>query len=172
MSSYHQGGRGRGGYHPGGGQRGGHPRDPDPPSIADLWPGYLDGGYFDEQGCLKIDYVSRDKVEPLVKAMCDARPELTTHQIRRYFGHCRAVETRLRNADASWERLRPEVAKLDIAAADGFAKSQPKIPAIFHEFIKRNVDKIRTRKDFLEGFLPHFEAIVGFGQAYFRKERS
>lgn len=137
-------------------------------SVANLWHGYLEGGYFDADGCLKVEYVSRERVEPLAKRMSS----LTTHQIRRYFGHCRAIETRLKSGGASWESLWPEVKRLDVAAADGASKKPPKIPSLFHDFIRRNVDKIKTKNDFLNGFLPHFEALVGFGQRHFRKDRS
>jgi len=99
-------------------------------------------------------------------------PDLSAHQIRRYFGHCRAIETRLKATGAEWESVWPEVKKLDVAAADAAAKQPPKIPALFHDFIRRNVDKIKSRNDFLRGFLPHFEALVGFGQAHFKKERN
>lgn len=136
--------------------------------VANHWPDYLEGGYFDADGCLKVEYVSREKVEPLAQKMAS----LTTHQIRRYFGHCRAIETRLKSSGASWASVWPEVKKLDVAAADGAAKQPPKIPPLFHDFIRRNVDAIKSEKDFLRGFLPHFEALVGFGQAHFKKERS
>lgn len=147
--------------------------------ISELWPGYLKGGYFDSEGHLKPEYVSRETVEPLVRAMCKdgdrwRRDGLTASQVRRYFGHCRALETRLKSApETSWAAIVPEIKKLDIAAADGFHKQpQPKIPDLFHDFIRRNVAAIRSQKDFLQGFLPHFEALVGFGTAHFKKERN
>lgn len=140
--------------------------------IEQRWPGYLKAGYFDDQGNLKVEHVSRDRVEPLVKAMCEERGGLGTTQVRRYFGHCRAIETRLRASGVAWAKVWPEVQKLDIAAADGAAKQPPKIPALFHDFIRRNVAAIKSEKDFVEGFLPHFEALVGFGQAHFKKDRS
>ena len=147
----------------------GRPRDDQgSDSVAAIWPHYLEGGYFDAQGNLRIEYVSREKVERLARAMS----ALTTHQVRRYFGHCRAIETRLRSGGATWACVWPEIKKLDVAAADGAAKQPPKIPTIFQDFIQQNVAAIRQEKDFREGFLPHFEALVGFGQAYFRKERS
>lgn len=170
MNQYNRGGHQRGGY--GGGGRGGSRDRGDPQDANDTvskhWPGYLDGGYFDSNGCLKVEYVSREKVEPLAQKMAS----LTIHQVRRYFGHCRAVETRLKSGGISWERVLPEVKRLDVAAADGAAKQPAKIPALFHDFIRRNVDKVKTKEDFLKGFLPHFEALVGFGQAHFKKERS
>lgn len=167
MNQYGHGGRRDGGYS-GRGQPGGRTARDSELSLSQLWPDYLKDGYFDADGCLKVEYVSREKVEPLAQKMAT----LTIHQVRRYFGHCRAVETRLKSGGASWAAVSPDVKKLDVAAADGAAKQPPKIPALFHDFIRRNVDKIKCEKDFLKGFLPHFEALVGFGQAHFRKERT
>lgn len=175
MSPSHGSGRpGPRGYMPGRSQP--PPRDPHADTVTKYWPDYLKGGYFDEQGNLRIEYVCRDKVEPLVRTMCEDRVGLTTHQVRRYFGHCRALETRLKGLseeqmETRWKQVHPEVKKLDIAAADGAAKQPPKIPPLFHDFIQRNVAAVRNHRDFLRGFLPHFEALVGFGQAYFKKER-
>ncbi len=161
---------------------GGPPRDQGPKEVEQVWPGYLSDRYFDANGCLKVEYVSREAgqhqgkpygVEPLVSAMCEDRNRLTSHQIRRYFGHCRTVETRLKSSGESWACLLPEIKKLEIAAADGvYKKPNPKIPALFHDFIRRNVAAIKTKEDFLNGFLPHFEALVGFGTAHFKSERS
>lgn len=167
----HPGGYGQGGRHHagrGGGRQQNAPND----TVTKYWPDYLKNGYFDGNGCLKVEFVSRENVEPLSRTMCGDRSGLTTHQLRRYFGHCRAIETRLKSGGATWAAVWPEVKKLDVAAADGAAKQPPKIPALFHDFIRRNVDMIKTEKDFLKGFLPHFEALVGFGQAHLRKDRS
>lgn len=176
MSRYEQGGQRFSGYGPGsrrdGGRGGGGQQRAPNDTVANHWPDYLKDGYFDADGCLKVEYVSRDKVEPLVKTMCTDRGGLTSHQVRRYFGHCRAIETRLKSGGAKWAEVWPEVKKLDVAAADGAAKQPPKIPSLFHDFIRRNVSAIECEKDFLKGFLPHFEALVGFGQAHFKKERN
>jgi len=146
---------------------------PQQESLTSLWDGYLQGGYFDSEGYLKPEYVSRERVEPLVKAMCsDYKKRLTSNQIRRYFGHCRAIETRLKSTGVPWSSVVAEIKKLDIAAADGLGKERPKIPKLFHDFIQCNVNAIKSQKDFLEGFLPHFEALVGFGTSHFVKERS
>jgi len=162
----------RGGGHGGhGARRGPHRSTPDE-TVEQHWPGYLQDGYFDADGHLRVEYVCRDKVEPLVQAMCSDRTGLTTHQVRRYFGHCRAIETRLKASGIAWAGVWPEIKKLDFAAADGAAKHPPKIPPLFHDFIRRNVAAIKDQKDFVEGFLPHFEALVGFGQAHFKKDRS
>lgn len=136
-----------------------------------IWPDCLIDGYF-VNGCLNPGYVVRERMESLAQMMANGSPALTTHQIRRFFQHCRAVEARLRAKSASWECELIEVKKLDVAVADAFGKSPPKVPEIFRDFIRKNVAAVKTEKDFLDGFLPHFEALVGFGSAYFRTERT
>lgn len=142
--------------------------------LDDLWPDYLKGGYFDgrdeqRRPKLKLEYVSREKVEPLVKEMSRAWPQLNMHQLRRFFQHCRAIEAKLKQSSSPdaqaelWASERTNFAKLDSAAADAFGKSQKKIPRLFHDFIQRNVAAVESEEDFLKGFLPHFEALVGFG---------
>lgn len=141
-------------------------------TLDELWPDYLKQGYFDAKGNLLPDLVIRGNMEAFASDMANARPALTTHQIRRFFQHCRAVEARLRAKTSTWERELTSVITLDRAAADAFGKSPAKIPRLFHDFIQKNVAAVKTEKDFLDGFLQHFEALVGFGSAYFRNERN
>src|SRR6266542_689255 len=130
-------------------------------------------GYFDAAGNLRSELVARDSMAPLAEDMSKATPPLTMHQLRRFFQHCRGIEARLRARTSSWETERTlRFATLDRAAADALGKSPPKIPSMFHDFIQHNVAAVHTEKDFLEGFLPHFEALVGFGSQFFKeKER-
>ncbi|MBM4023951.1 MAG: type III-A CRISPR-associated protein Csm2 [Planctomycetes bacterium] len=138
-------------------------------SMADIWSGYLDGGYFDPGGNLRPDYVTRDRIMPVVQQL--ARENLTAHQMRRFFQHCRALEAALLRAkpDSSWPQQRTNLMRLDVAAQDAFGKSPPKIPSLFHDFIRRNVGATKTEKDFLQGFLPHFEALVGFSSGVLKE---
>jgi CRISPR type III-A-associated protein Csm2 len=125
-------------------------------------------GYFHE-GHLKEEFVRRVEIEPLVEELSrgtlfDSRrfPALTTHQLRRFFGHSRLIERELRVRKKTWAEIRPAFLKLDGSAQDAFGKHEPKIPVSFQEFIEWNVAAVKTERDFLDGFLPHFEAIVGF----------
>ena len=147
----------------------GRQQGPPEKTLQELWPGYLQDGYFDGQGNLKPEYVSREKVEPLVKAMSEAWPKLTNHQLRRFFQHCRAIEAKLKAQTSTWDAQFAGVKKLDIAAADAFGKSAKKISRLFHDFIQANVAKVKTELDFLTGFLPHFEALVGFGSQHLQE---
>jgi CRISPR type III-A-associated protein Csm2 len=140
--------------------------------VEQLWPDYLKDSYFDAEGNLRIDYVSREKVEPLVREMARARPALTTAQIRRFFQHCRRIETHLKSREAAWAQVKPQVVFLDAAAEDAYGKQPRKIPALFRDFIQRNIAAIHSEKDLREGFLPHFEALVGFGATHIQRDRN
>ena|SRR5258707_8507515 len=126
-------------------------------------------GYFDAAGNLRNEFVARDSMAPLAEYMANEQPGLTTHQVRRFFQHCRAIEAKLRAATSTWAAEEAAFRMLDVAAADAFGKSPKKISKLFHDFIKSNVAAVKTEKDFLKGFLPHFEALVGFGSQYFKE---
>ncbi|MGH7501818.1 MAG: hypothetical protein ACREL7_08685, partial [Longimicrobiales bacterium] len=83
--------------HPPAGQHHGEvPPQSEHQSVDQVWRGYLDHGYFDADGNLRIEYVSREKVEPLVREMARARPPLSQAQLRRFFQHCRRIEAQLK----------------------------------------------------------------------------
>jgi CRISPR type III-A-associated protein Csm2 len=126
-------------------------------------------GYFDDAGNLRVDFVVRERLVPIAIDMADADPPITVHQVRRFFQHCRAIEAKLRAKTSTWAAEEAAFRQLDVAAADAFGKRPPKIPDLFHEFIKSNVAAVKNEKDFLQGFLPHFEALVGFGSQYFKE---
>lgn len=155
------------------GRRGQYGQQPPEKTLDQMWPGYLAGGYFDADRHLKPELVSRRLVDPLVSEMGRSRPSLVNHQLRRFFQHCRAIEAKLKAKTSTWRAEEAGFRKLDAAAADAFGKMPRKIPQLFHDFIQRNVATVKTETDFLEGFLPHFEALVGFGAQHLReKERS
>ncbi len=141
-------------------------------SLQEVWPGYLEKGYFDHSGNLILDYVSRDWIVPFAHDLSSRRPPLTATQIRRFFQHCRAIEAKLRAKTSTWLAEEATFRLLDAAAADALGKDKPKIPVLFHDFIKLNVAAVKNEKDFLKGFLPHFEALVGFGSGIIREQRN
>ncbi len=86
--------------------------------------------------------------------MANSRPELSTGQLRRFFQHCRGLETRLKSGAATWPGLRPQFEFLDAAATDAFGKQPRKIPAVFYDFIRRNVAAVKSEKDFAQASFP------------------
>lgn len=128
------------------------------------------GGYFDDKGNLRLEYVAKANVEPLAKKF--ERDRLNMHQLRRFFNYCREIERRLKSKQSTWERERSNVAKVSAFAADAAGKQPPKIPASFREFLDKNVERIRTEQDFIAGFMQHFEALVGFSAMSMKEERT
>ncbi len=128
-------------------------------------------GYFDANGNLRLEFVDRECMQDLAEKMCNDWPRdgKPTHQVRRFFQHCRAIEAKLRAKTSTWLAEEATFRLLDAAAADALGKDKPKIPVLFHDFIKLNIAAVKNEKDFLKGFLPHFEALVGFGSQPFKE---
>ena len=73
------------------------------------WPDCIDDGYF-VNGCLHPGYVVRARMMEYAKQM--ANGGLTTHQIRRFFQHCRAIEARLREQPfQNWRAMESSIRK-------------------------------------------------------------
>jgi hypothetical protein len=141
------------------------PEQRSPERIEDLFPDYLRQGYFDGDR-LRGELLDRTRMDPLARTMAHAHPALTSHQIRRFFQHCRKIQSRLR-AGFAWSEEEAEFRKIDAFAAD--ARAKEKAPPIFEDFVRRNVAAVRGERDFTKGFMAHFEALLGFGARYFSR---
>ena len=125
----------------------------------------------DNQGrsYLQPDFVSKKNVDPLAKILA---VNLTTGQMRRFFNHCRELERRLKVDGESWHQVSARFESLCYHAQNAVAAR--KIPREFQNFIDDNVKRVVSakipEKAFLDGFLPHFEALVGFGAAHMKKD--
>jgi CRISPR-associated protein Csm2 len=125
-----------------------------------LSPDYLQGGYFDAKGYLRERYIARGgDADGIAKQLGFDRPPMVTHQLRRFYGHVRAAENRLKMT-GDFPAVYIDLKKLDSFVAE--AKGKGKIPDLFYDFITKNLDAIKTEKDFMDGFLEHFQAVVGF----------
>ena len=126
----------------------------------------------EKKPCLNTAFVSKKTVDPLAQGLADAHPRLTTGQIRRFFNHCRELERKLKVDGESWPRVAADFEALSAHAQYACPGRNNKIPVEFRQFIDDNVDRVTAAEDprtaFLEGFLPHFEALVGFGAAHMR----
>lgn len=133
----------------------------------------LPGSYLDidekNRRYLQPAFVAKNTIDPLARQLGQAR--LTTGQLRRFFNHCRQIERRLRIENESWEQVSATFQALSSHAQ--YACSADKIPREFAVFIDTNVRRVETdsnaREAFLRGFMPHFEALVGFASAHLRE---
>ena len=142
----------------------GRPSSSDLPRFPDTYFANDDSG----RGYLQADFVSKRNVEPWAKHLArNSRPILTTSQIRRFFNHCREIERRLNVDGQSWAQVSARFESLCSHAQ--YARSANKIPEEFQRFIDDNVRRVTSAEDpgraFVDGFVPHFEALVGFGAA-------
>ena len=124
--------------------------------------------------CLQTEFVSRAKVDALAEILArGVQPNLTTGQARRFFNHCREIERRLQVEGEIWDEVAASFQSLSAHAQYASSGQTPKIPREFQRFI--DVDRVSSAADprdaFQRGFLPHFEALVGFGAAYMRENR-
>lgn len=150
-------------------KRGGsRPRREDSPKFP--------SSYFevDNQGrsYLQPAFVAKGNVDTLAEQFACSEPKLTTGQIRRFFNHCREIERQLKVDGESWHQVSAGFEALCYHAQNAVAAR--KIPREFQNFIDENVKRVVSAKEpkraFLDGFLPHFEALVGFGAAHMKEK--
>lgn len=121
---------------------------------------YLKGGYFDEKANLRERYVAKDgDADNIAKQLGNERPTMTNHQLRRFYSHVRAAENRLKMT-ANWPAVYVDLKKLEPFVSE--AKGKGKIPDLFYTFMIRNLAAVKSKEDFVNGFLEHFQAIVAF----------
>ncbi len=136
--------------HKGPGQGGGGPKG--------LPQNYLQGGYFDSEGYIKRELLTAT-ASMIGKSFGQEKTKMTTGQLRRFYGHTKTAEKGYQFS-ADEKKL-----VLDIKALESFvaeAQGKDKVPRVFYQFIKKNTDTIKDGNDVLKGFLPHFQAVVGF----------
>ncbi len=121
----------------------------------------LSKGYFDANGRLWEDFVTS-----MASGVALLFKGLKNHQLRRFYGHAKAAENRLRMT-GDWNSVNLDIKKLSPFVSE--AKGKDKIPQSFFEFIDRNIDAIKTRKDFEQGFMEHFQAVVAFFTYHYPK---
>lgn len=155
------------GYHGGSSRGGGRPRPPRDGSVNPrMRLPELPDSYFadDAKGnpCLRTEFVSRDKMNLMAEILGKVR--LTRSQMRRFFNHCRDIEHKIKVGGETWEQVAGSFEALSSHAA--YASSSRKVPSHFQKFIEDNVKRVTSYVDprlaFLDGFMPHFEALVGF----------
>lgn len=128
--------------------------------------GYLEGGYFTQDGNLRPDVIQED-AEYVANMLAQATVrDFSVSQFRRFYDHVKALEKKLDLMDGNFRAVEGELKMLKAFAAD--ARAKDKVPEIFHEFITANVDLVMNKKDFLQGFIPHLQAVL----AYYNYESS
>lgn len=93
-------------------------------------------------------------------------------QLRRFYSAVTALKRQI-EVDNSFpdEAIKARMALLKAHAA--YAQKRVKtIPEAFVKFFVRHAHAVQNRRDFLYGFVPHFEAVVAYHKIYETRERS
>lgn len=130
---------------------------PDPKSRGFSWPpGYPD--YFDDRKIVREDYILKHAIDI---AECFRVEQLTRNQLQNFYRHIRRLSDSLEYvAEEESDRVLRKLQAVEPLA--NYAKDRKVIPAVFFEFLKRNIDKCNDRRTFRHGFIEHFQAVVGF----------
>ncbi|MBM7865799.1 type III-A CRISPR-associated protein Csm2 [Heliobacterium gestii] len=150
-----------------GGQGGGRPPAPELRLPED----YLIHGYFDANSNLReVLIIAHAKAcAGVFGHYANGRKRLKNSQLRRFFNHARALEMKLiQMGEDHFPAIRLDILKLLPMAL--YANSREKVPDRFVTFMEKNVERIHTIRDFREGFLPHFEAVVAYFYYMYPKE--
>jgi CRISPR/Cas system CSM-associated protein Csm2 small subunit len=146
------------GARPQGGQRGGSP----PGRLAGGGEGRFPPGYpqyFTPEGHLRVELVMKEAEEMAKRFEDDG---LRRHQLRAFYDHAKRQLQRLAYG-APFGDVWPEIGRLRSCAADRAGrKGDNALPQSFKEFIDRNVEAVKDERCFRKGFMPHFEAVVGY----------
>lgn len=124
----------------------------------------LKDGFFDSKGCLWEEFVTT-MASDVAKSFGTERVKLKNHQLRRFYGHAKAAENRLRMT-GDWDCVNLDVKKLSSFAAE--AKGKDKVPDSFYKFIDLNIKQIKKQNDF-QAFMEHFQAVVGYFTYHYPK---
>ncbi len=129
-----------------------------------LPPGYLQNGYFDSKGNI-IGSLITEWAHDIATKLHNGSPRIGTAQLRKYFQEARRLQKKIEEG-ASFDAVRGDIQKLIPYSHEAVKKR--KAPPLFEEFVNANMKwALRTRKDFIDGFVNHFECIV----AYFPETR-
>jgi len=126
--------------------------------------GYPD--YFDTDGLLKPEFVT-SLAEEIAGTLGSHR--MTMHQLRAFYSHVKLQEGALK-ANRPFKAVSVEIAKLKPFASERASKG--KVPPYFEAFIVRNVDKVKDKDTFLNGFVEHFQAVVAYCAGTLERRRS
>lgn len=123
--------------------------------------GYLKDGYFGppadgERPALRREYII-GYPEEIAQALED-RDKNKSAQLRKFYDYCIRIRDML-DRGQPFPAVESDFCRLEAFAR--YAESRSKVSALFVDFIKRNVDIVRSKEDFY-AFLKHFEAVIAY----------
>lgn len=130
-------------------------------------PDYLKTGYFDDKGNIKCELLTT-VAEQKAKELGESG--ITSTQLRRFFIQVRAIERQL--GQKYFPQLIPEIQGLKPLVANYVGRGKNQFERQRRESLKRFIDSnvevaTKEEKNFIKGFIPHFESVVAYFKYYF-----
>lgn len=122
--------------------------------------GYLDGGYFEdkEKKILKSEYIV-EYSKHIAESLSSDKNKNKSTQLRKYYEFAIRIKDTLKYNIKTFEEVKSEINKL--APSSSYAKTKGNVTDCFVDFIKKNLENIKTEEDFF-AFATHFEAIIAY----------
>lgn len=120
---------------------------------------YLKNGYFsdEEKNKLKCEFIV--EYPKHIVSNLKERDKNKSSQLRKYYDFVVRIKDTLKYNNKSFEDVLPEIKKLDYYVS--YAETRGKVSKYFVDFIKQNLNNIKTKEDFF-AFATHFEAIIAY----------
>jgi CRISPR-associated protein Csm2 len=128
----------------------------------------LKKGYFTHNGVLKIDYIMLYP-EIIADYLGGDGNKLTNTQLRNFYDYVRVAESTYKyskdagnTTETIKENLIIKIKKLNGMVTYSLGRDNSTVSKEFRQFLLANVEACNTVEDVLNGFIPHFEAVVGY----------
>lgn len=125
-------------------------------------PDYLKGTYFDDKDNIKCELLTT-QAEELAKKF--GRAGIASTQLRQFFMQVRSIERQI--GQKEFAQLVPKIQRLSALAAYFAGRGKDQYERQKRETLKNFIDANRvvaekSERNFREGFVPHFEAIIAY----------
>lgn len=144
----------------------GPPQPPFRPAPAGGLPYSLNGGYFDQAGYIRAEFIvsyAKEIADKLEVGENEGKIKMTRSLLRNFYAEVMDIKHLLRGG-RPFEALRPRILKLEAYATNAANRRTNKAPQMFRSFITENSIASKDLHSFLDGFCQHFECVV----LYFR----
>lgn len=119
----------------------------------------VESGYFNESGSIDKEFLL-DYPKFLVNDFKSKSNVNNPTQIKKFFVNIRLIESNLKFS-GDFEKAKSELYSLVSLAYNAYSKN--KISENYYRFFEKNIiSACQDEKSFVEGFVPHFQSIIGF----------
>ncbi len=147
----------------------------------------LKNGYFTPNHVIKQEFL-KEYPEIIVDDLAgirlgkngntESKLRMSYTQIRNFYDYIRVAESSYRyskeagnDSETLKERFLAKIRRLDPMVTYALGRDNPSVTKEFRKFILANINSCNTVEDVINGFLPHFEAVVGYFKYKYPKSK-